>query len=607
MTSIITSSEPDAALGFGPAHRVHMVARVRAFALYWLATAAVWIGLLVIEAHLPPATALLVFVGQGAFLVGAVQLIERARPARVVPLLVATCTLLGLAVTGLFAMVGGDGAFLAFVLLTLYLAAAIFFAWGWAPEAALLAGTVAGWLVASPILVFPVPVLQLAAAIVVGSALSLAFAEVRAAGVRADLAHRAREGESRRALQGALEVQREVARGEHEARVQAERARIEAERATRAKDEFLAVVSHELRSPLNAVLAWAQMLQMDFLDEGKARRAVRTIERNARAQLRLIEDLLDISRIVSGKLSVETSTVDLGPVVAGVVDAHRGPSGAKGVALDLHLESDAALVRGDATRLAQVVDNLVGNAIKFTPEFGRVEVRLARQGRQVEIIVRDTGIGIPADLLPHVFDRFRQAESSSTRRHGGLGLGLAIARSLVELHGGSIMVASAGDGDGATFTVRLPLDAAGLATAGVERRGPQQAIRDLPALDRVRVLIVDDEPRDRDIVATMLSHCGASVTAASSVREALSRFDDERPDVIVTDLAMPNEDGFALIEGVRARENGCGAPVPAIALTALASAEDRRRAHAAGFAQHLTKPIEPFAMVSAVARAVRAV
>jgi len=565
--------------------------RLRPFALYWLATSAVWIGLLIVQSRLAPLLGVLAFGAQAAVLVVTARVIEMVRDrGAVLSILVAGCVLLGLAVIALFAVVGGDGAFLAFVLLTLYLAGALFFAWGWPAELVLLGSTVAPWLLAIPHLRFPVPALQLGAAIVVGSALSLAAAEARARDVLGNIAHRAREAESRQALETALHEQRAVAAREHAAR-------LAAERATRAKDDFLAVLSHELRSPLNAVLAWTQMLKMGFLDGDKARRAIDTIERNARAQLHLIADLLDTSRIVAGKLNLDDGSVDVGAAVDTVVDAHRDEARIKGLALDLRRESEAAVVRGDAIRLRQVIDNLVTNAIKFTPAGGRVEVVVGRSGTHAEIVVRDTGLGIPATMLPHVFDRFCQADSSTTRRHGGLGLGLAIARSLVELHDGTIDVVSPGTNQGSAFTVRLPLAPACSGASAASGPTRRSASEPLPRLARVRVLVVDDQAQDREVVATMLEHCGADVTAAGSVGEALRCFAMQRPDVVVTDLAMPDEDGFALIR--RLRTDG-QARVPAIALTALASADDRRRVRAAGFDHYLTKPVEPSELVHAV-------
>ncbi len=375
-------------------------------------------------------------------------------------------------------------------------------------------------------------------------------------------------------------------------------ARAEAERSNRAKDEFLATLSHELRSPLSAALSWAQLLRRGQLDAEKTARALETIERTTRLQVRLIEDILDISRVVSGKLTVERGVVDLGAVVVSAVDAMRAAAEGQQIALEVQDPNEVLLVGGDALRLEQVVGNLVGNAIKFTPAGGRVTVTWWRDDGHAELVVRDTGIGIEPDVLPHVFDRFRQADSSTTRRHGGLGLGLAIAKHLVDLHGGAITAESAGEGHGTLVRVRLPLELGGearpshVATRTVESGDARQ-------LAGILVLVVDDEPDIRASVETILTSAGATVVTAESAAAALQAAAARVPTIVVSDLAMPGRDGFALLRALRAS----GARMPVLALTALASTSDRRRALADGFGAYLVKPLDPPELVAAVRRA----
>jgi PAS domain S-box-containing protein len=378
------------------------------------------------------------------------------------------------------------------------------------------------------------------------------------------------------------------------AREQAARADFEA--ANRSKDDFLATLSHELRTPLTAMLGWTRMLRAARLSPEQATRALETIERNTLWQAKLIDDLLDVSRIISGKMQLERQPVDLVGVVGAALEALRRDAEAKGVALDIVLEPGAAIVNGDPVRLAQVVANLVSNAIKFTPAGGRVAVELSRPSGQVVVNVRDTGAGIEAALLPHVFDRFRQGQGG--RGAGGLGLGLAIVRHIATLHGGSVTAASEGPGRGSVFTVTLPLSA--------QTRGPlagtvQRIPRAARPLEGVRVLAVDDHADARELVRVALTDRGAEVRTAASVSDALAALEDTDVDVLLSDLGMPGADGFALVAQLRERERTDGRPpLVAIALTAYASPHDRTQALAAGFDLHVAKPVDPDALTDAV-------
>ncbi len=380
-----------------------------------------------------------------------------------------------------------------------------------------------------------------------------------------------------------------------------------AEEANRMKDEFLSILSHELRTPLSAMFGWVRLLRCSQLDEATSARALEAIERNARAQTQLIEDLLDVSRIIRGKLQLNVGTVDLLSVIAAATDTAEQAAEAKGIALNLWLDPTVGPIVGDADRLQQVVWNLLSNAIKFTPEGGRVEIRLERVNSAVEIRVSDTGKGIDPDFLPFVFERFRQADSSSTRAYSGLGLGLAIVRNLVELHGGSVSAYSAGLGLGTTFTVRLPVRAVSVGdvtdesvTAPVEEVSP--ASSDL-LLEGLRVLVVDDEADARELVGTVLEQYGAEVTLAANAFEALEALDRHWADVLVSDIGMPEEDGYSLIRKIRSLEAERGAQeMPAVALTAYAQEKDQQQALSAGFQVHLSKPVDPVGLVAAVAR-----
>jgi len=376
------------------------------------------------------------------------------------------------------------------------------------------------------------------------------------------------------------------------------KARTEAEAANRAKDDFLATLSHELRTPLNAILGWAQLLRTGDLPPDKAGRAVETIARNAQLQVQLVEDLLDVSRIITGKLHLEIRAVELPAVVEATVESARPAAELKGIRLGAVLDRSLPVLPGDPERLQQILYNLLSNAIKFTPAAGHVEVRLERMARHARLTVADTGIGIDPDFLPHVFDRFRQGDPTSTRRHRGLGLGLAIVRHLVALHGGSVRADSPGDGKGATFIVDLPLQQPERPLAEPD---PETAIDRLPSLVGVRVLVVDDEPDMRDLVTAILEQQGAAVRGALSASEALRALDQFAPDVLLCDIGMPGEDGYALIREIRAREADGGRHLAAVALTAYARPEDRTRALVAGFHAHLAKPVQPEELTVVVA------
>jgi PAS domain S-box-containing protein len=387
-----------------------------------------------------------------------------------------------------------------------------------------------------------------------------------------------------------------------------QRARVQAEAANRAKDEFLATVSHELRTPLNAMLGWARMLRADKLDGATSARALEAIERNAKSQAQLIEDLLDVSRIISGKLRLDVRSVELPLVIEAAIDAVRPAAEAKQIRLQTVLDPRAGPVAGDSDRLQQVVWNLLSNAVKFTPKGGRVQVRLERINSHVEVTVSDTGKGISADFLPYLFDRFRQEDGTPSRKYGGLGLGLAIVRHLSELHGGTVSAESAGEGQGAAFRVSLPLmivsQPGGVLASGLTRVHPtagQPLPFDCPpVLGNVRVLVVDDEPDACEILSVILEQCGAEVKAVNSAPEALEALQDWRPRVLLADIGMPGEDGYALLRRVRALPPEQGGTTPAAALTAFARTEDRVRALSAGFQIHVPKPVEPAELVAVV-------
>jgi signal transduction histidine kinase/ActR/RegA family two-component response regulator len=391
-------------------------------------------------------------------------------------------------------------------------------------------------------------------------------------------------------LQQELEDRRRLLTREHTARA-------EAETANRMKDEFLATVSHELRTPLNAILGWAHILRWGKPDEATVARGVEVIERNAQSQAQLIEDILDASRVITGSLRLNRGPVDLATVINAAADSVRLGSETKGIQLAVILDPAARHLIGDASRLQQVVWNLLANAIKFTASGGRVEVRLQRAGGQAQITVTDTGEGVSAEFLPFIFDRFRQADATITRRHGGLGLGLAIVRNLVELHEGSVQAESAGEGYGASFIVRLPL------AEKVEgaRPGPAAANGSPPALQGAQILVVDDDQDALDMLTVVLTEAGAAVRTAASATEALALLRWIRPDVLVSDLAMPDEDGYSLIRNLRAIERESGRETPAVALTAYVRVQDRARAEAAGFNVFVEKPVDPEELIAVLA------
>jgi PAS domain S-box-containing protein len=388
--------------------------------------------------------------------------------------------------------------------------------------------------------------------------------------------------------------QAEDERGSLLAREQA--ARAEAEHANRLKDEFLSIVSHELRTPLAAVLGWAQLLQGDSLDASTRQRALTVIERSAKAQAKLLEDILDVSRVVSGKLRLDFSPVQLPEIIEAALESIRPAAASKGIQLESAIDPEASAVRGDAERLEQVVWNLLSNAVKFTPEGGRVAIRLQRVDSQLEITVSDTGEGMPADFLPYAFEAFRQADASPSRRHGGLGLGLAIVRHVIELHGGTVHAHSDGPGRGAVFTIRLP-HAAGEDGRGHEAAASEETVAGLQGL---RILIAEDDPDTRHLLTVLLETRGAQVSGAASAAEALDVFRLHRPDVVLCDIGLPGQDGYALIRQIRALEAEQGGAVPAVALSAYARSEDREQALAAGFQMHLSKPVNPRLVTRAI-------
>ncbi|HEY0320867.1 MAG TPA: ATP-binding protein [Pyrinomonadaceae bacterium] len=382
-------------------------------------------------------------------------------------------------------------------------------------------------------------------------------------------------------------------------------ARAAAEDSNRIKDEFLATLSHELRTPLTAVLGWTRLLRERELDEKTARHALDIIERNAIAQKQLIEEILDVSRIITGKTRLELHPITLERVVEAAIESVRPAASAKEIALEFMRESEAGLVSGDPERLQQVVWNLLSNAVKFTPSGGRIHLRLAQADSHAQIEITDSGEGIKQDFLPYVFDRFRQADGSTTRPHGGLGLGLAIVRHLVELHGGTVRAASGGKNQGSTFTVRLPLLAH--ASDNIKElsaeivRAEHKETESLPSLEGLRVLIVDDEPDALEFLQFVLERSRAEVSAVSSTDEALRELERFRPDLIISDIGMPGRDGYDLVRALRELPPERGGQLPVIALTAYARSEDAAHALREGFQMHIPKPFEPSELLNAAA------
>lgn len=380
------------------------------------------------------------------------------------------------------------------------------------------------------------------------------------------------------------------------------------EQANQTKDEFLATVSHELRTPLNAMMGWATILRRGGLDATTTAHALEVLERNARSQAQLIEDLLDVSRIITGKLRLDALPLSLAQVIKAAVDVVHPAADARGVRLEVMLDPLAGPVLGDSGRLQQVVWNLLNNAVKFTLDGGRVQIRLQRTNSHVEIVVSDNGQGISQEFLPFVFDRFRQADGSLARKHGGMGLGLAIVRHLVELHGGTVSAFSAGRNKGSIFTVKLPLMTARnigtVDTASARKQTKARAgipIDCAPALEGLNLLVVEDETDTRELLTTIFQGCKAEVREAASSREAMNLLGEWTPDVLISDIQMPGEDGYSLIRKVRERELSNGTRLPAVALTAHARVDDRVRALSAGFDAHISKPVEPDELIMVVA------
>jgi signal transduction histidine kinase/CheY-like chemotaxis protein len=393
--------------------------------------------------------------------------------------------------------------------------------------------------------------------------------------------------------------QRQTAAEREQLLAREQAAREEADLANRIKDEFLAVLSHELRSPLNPILGWTKLLRNGKLNATKTAQALEIIERNAKLQSQLIEDLLDVSRILRGKLSLNMAPVNLASTIKAALETVRLAAEAKSIQIQTVFDPMIGKVLGDTARLQQVIWNLLTNAVKFTPEGGRVEILLQPIGSQAQIQVRDTGKGISPDFLPHVFEYFRQADATTTRTFGGLGLGLAIVRHLVELHGGTVLADSPGEGQGATFTVSLPLikDKSGKPTAG---GNSLPLASESSPLKGIWVLVVDDDTDSREFIAFVLEQLGAQVSTVASAREALKALERSQPTLLLSDIGMPNMDGYMLMRQIRAMPPERGGQILAIALTAYAGEIDRQQALAAGFQHHLAKPVEPNELVKVI-------
>src|SRR6185436_12895052 len=399
------------------------------------------------------------------------------------------------------------------------------------------------------------------------------------------------------------------AEAEHAA-AENERLYRQAEESSRLKEEFLATISHELRTPLSAILGWTRMLRLGQLSSENSSKALDTIERNARAQAQLVDDLLDVSRIITGKLRMDVRPADPNSFIDAAVEAVRPAADAKGVRIQKVVDTNPIAIPGDPVRLQQVVWNLLSNAIKFTPRGGRVQIRSERVNSHLEIIVSDTGQGIAPDFLPHVFDRFRQADQKTSRQHGGMGLGLAIVRHLVEMHGGTVSATSGGEGQGATFTVTLPItplyqvDSSGARVhPGARDLMPPDAPPD--RLDGLTILAVDDEADTRELLRQGLEYCGAKVKVVGTAAEAIDALMSSVPDILISDIGMPGTDGYELIKKVRALPPDRGAKVAAIALTAYTRIEDRLQALRAGYDMHVPKPVELAELCAVAASVVR--
>ncbi|WP_438011166.1 hybrid sensor histidine kinase/response regulator [Sorangium sp. So ce321] len=408
------------------------------------------------------------------------------------------------------------------------------------------------------------------------------------------------ELEYRKELEGALRqalADRELAEAERERLLSLERAaRADAETASRSKDEFLAVLSHELRTPLNAILGWTHIVSDPREDAATVQHALEVIRRNAAVQLRVIEDLLDVSRCVTGKMRISADDIDLGEVVASAIDSVRLAAEARRVEIALHVDDPARGATGDAARLQQVVWNLLSNAVKFTPAEGRVDVRLERAGARAQIVVRDTGVGIARGFLPHVFERFRQEDTDTARKDGGLGLGLAVVRYLVEAHGGTVAAESAGEGRGATFTVTLPLRESG--TDSARLAAPEQQV----SLRHVRVLLVDDDDDTRELFTRMLTRAEATVESAASVEEALELLSSRELHVLISDIGMPGRDGYVLIDAIRRHADPRVHGIRAVAVTSYAGDHYRARAIDGGYDEYVAKPLDPGRFAAKIAR-----
>src|SRR5688572_177006 len=383
--------------------------------------------------------------------------------------------------------------------------------------------------------------------------------------------------------------------------LRAERARNDAEAANRIKDEFLATLSHELRTPLTSLLGWSSVLRESRREEKVLVQGLEAIDRNARVQAQLIDDLLDVSRIVSGKLNLDVRPLDISSVTRAAINVVRPAADAKSIALEYQAQPGLGAISADSARLQQVIWNLLSNAVKFTPNGGRIHVRVEQDGTDARVTVKDTGQGIEPEFLPRVFDRFRQADSSTTRSFGGLGLGLAIVRHLVELHGGTVLAQSDGLNKGATFSTTFPLLADRSEPVALAQSGEMTTL-EFRSLDGLRVLLVDDEPEAREIISTVITRTGAEVTACTTASEALAKLAEWRPHVILSDIAMPDEDGYSFIGKVRSLPRDKGGETPAAALTAYARDVDRRQALAAGYQMHIAKPIGASQLVYMVAK-----